>query len=70
MNHNDTPLRFSIKNEKLYLNSEEYGFREVTHIERLDGGGADYLDLWVSGQNISAGFSDKNPSFTLTRSWW
>ncbi len=66
MTDNDDPIRFSIENGRLYLDSEEHTFREVTHVQRLDGGGFDYLKLWVSGQEVSAGHSVGNPSFTLT----
>ena len=37
-----------------------------THIQRLDGGGVDYLKLWVSGNQVSAGRSVGKPIFTLT----
>ena len=66
MTDNDNPLRFSIENGRLYNDSGKNGFREVTHIQRLDGGGIDYLKLWVSGNQVSAGHSVGNPSFTLT----
>jgi len=45
MTDNDNPLRFSIENGRLYNDSGKKGFREVTHIQRLDGGGIDYLKL-------------------------
>ena len=67
MTDNDNPLRFSIENGRLYIDSDEHGFRKVTHVQRLDGGGFDYLKLWVSGQEISAGHSVGNPIFTLGR---
>ena len=66
MTDNNKPLRFSIENGRLYIDSDEHGFREVTHVQRVDGGGFDYLKLWVSGQEISAGHSVGSPTFTLT----
>jgi len=39
---------------------------KVTHVQRVDGGGFDYLKLWVSGQKVSAGHTVGSPSFTLT----
>ena len=66
MTDNDNPLRFSIENGRLYHDSGKNGFREVTHIQRMDGGGIDYLKLWVSGNQVSAGYSVGDPIFTLT----
>ncbi len=66
MTNNDNPLRFSIDNGRLYQDSEEHGVREVTHVKRMDGGGIDYLELWVSGDQVSAGHSVGNPNFTFT----
>ena len=66
MTDNDNAPLFSIKNRRLYIDSDEHGFREVTHVQRLDGGGFDYLKLWVSGQEISAGHSVGDPIFKLT----
>ena len=66
MTDNDDPLRFSIDNGRLYHDSGKHGIREVTRIQRLDGGGVDYLKLWVSGNQVSAGRSVGNPIFTLT----
>ena len=66
MADNDNPLRFSIENGRLFSDSGKHGFREVTHIQRLDGGGIDYLKLWVSDDQVSAGYSVGDPNFTLT----
>ena len=66
MTDNDNPLRFSIENGRLYNDSGKNGFREVTHIRRLDGGGIDCLKLWVSGNQVSAGHSVGNPILTVT----
>ena len=69
MADNDNPLRFFIENGRLYNDSndsEEHGVREVTHIQRLDGGGIDYLKLRVSGDQVFAGYSVGDPIFTLT----
>jgi hypothetical protein len=32
----------------------------------MDGGGIDYLKLWVSGDQVSAGHSVRDPIFKLT----
>ena len=37
-----------------------------THVKRMDGGGIDYLELWVSGDQVSAGRSVGKPNFTFT----
>ena len=66
MTDSDNPLHFSIQNKRLFHDSKDHGFREVTHIKRLDGGGFDYLKLWVSGRDVHAGHSFTNQFFTLT----
>ena len=68
MTDNDNPLRFSIENGRLYSDSDEHGHREVIRVQRLDGGGIDYLYIWASGKKVSAGWTvrDRNPFFTLT----
>jgi hypothetical protein len=60
--------RFYIKDKRLFHHSAEHGHREVTHTQRTDGGGIDYLKLWVSGQKIVAGHSVGHPIFSLTLS--
>ena len=68
MTYYDNTLRFSIENGRLYNESDKHGFREVTHARRVDGGGIDYLKLWMSGTEVSAGHIVGKPDFTLTLS--
>ena len=65
MTYDDNTLRFSIENGRLYNESDKHDFREVTHIRRLDGGGIDYMKLWISGTEVSAGHIVGEPNFTL-----
>jgi hypothetical protein len=57
---------FLIDDGRLYKNSDEHGRQEVTHVLRQDGGGAEYLDLWVSGGNVLGGRTIEDPMFMLT----
>jgi hypothetical protein len=66
MTDSDNPLRFSIENGRLYQDSEEHGVREVIQVKRMDGGGIDFLEIWVSGDQVFAGHSVGNPNFTFT----
>ncbi len=42
------------------------GKQKVTHVRRLDGGGIEYLKLWVSDGNVLGGHTVDDPMFTLT----
>ena len=42
------------------------GKQKVTHVRRLDGGGIEYLKLWVSDGNVLVGRTVGDPMFTLT----
>ena len=42
------------------------GKQKVTHVRRLDGGGVEYLKLWVSDGNVLVGRTVGDPMFTLT----
>ncbi len=42
------------------------GKQKVTHVRRLDGGGVEYLKLWVSDGNVLVGRTVGEPMFTLT----
>jgi hypothetical protein len=42
------------------------GKQKVTHIRRLDGGGIEYLKLWVSDGNVLVGRTVGEAMFTLT----
>ncbi len=57
---------FSIDDGQLYNNSDEHGRQKVTHVRRLDGGGIEYLKLWVSDGNVLVGRTVGDPMFTLT----
>jgi len=57
---------FLIDDGRLYIDSDTDGRREITHVCRMDGGGAEYLELWVSDGNVLAGRTVGNPMFTLT----
>ena len=50
-----------IDNGQLYK-----GRQKITHIRRLDGGGIDYLELWVSDGKVLVGHTVGDPMFTLT----
>ncbi len=52
---------FSIDDGQLYN-----GKQKVTHVRRLDGGGIEYLKLWVSDGNVLGGHTVDDPMFTLT----
>jgi hypothetical protein len=55
-----------IDDGQLYKNSDEHGKQKVTHVRRLDGGGVEYLKLWVSDGNVLVGRTVGDPMFTLT----
>ena len=57
---------FIIDDGQLYRNSDEHGRQKVTHVRRLDGGGAEYLELWVSDGNVLGGRTVGDEMFTLT----
>ena len=42
------------------------GKQKVTHVRRLDGGGIEYLKLWVSDGNVLGGHTVGDVMFTLT----
>jgi hypothetical protein len=42
------------------------GKQKVTHVRRLDGGGIEYLKLWVSDGKVLGGRTVDDPMFTLT----
>jgi hypothetical protein len=63
---NNNGSAFLIDNGRLYKGSAALGRREVTHFCRLDGGGAEYLKLWVSDGNVLGGHTVGDPMFTLT----
>ena len=42
------------------------GKQKVTHVRRLDGGGIEYLKLWVSDGNVLVGRIVGDPMFSLT----
>ncbi len=68
MTDGNSRSRFYINDQRLFHHSSEHGHREFTHSQRTDGGGIDYLELRVSGQEIVAGHSVEYPVFTLTLS--
>ena len=43
-----------------------HGVREVIQVQRMDGGGIDFLEIWVSGDQVFAGHSVGNANFTFT----
>jgi hypothetical protein len=57
---------FLIDDGRLYIDSTTEGRREITHVCRMDGGGAEYLELWVSDGNVLGGHTGGEPMFTLT----
>jgi hypothetical protein len=57
---------FLIDDGRLFIDSDTEGRREITHVSRMDGGGAEYLELWVSDGNVLAGHTVGEPMFTLT----
>ena len=57
---------FIIDDGQLYRNSDEDGKQKVTHVRRLDGGGIEYLELWVSDGNVLVGRTVGEAMFTLT----
>ena len=68
-NNNGSPFlieSFLIEDGCLYAVNDTDARREVTHVQRLDAGGADYLKLWVSGKKVHAGYTVGNTMFTLT----
>jgi hypothetical protein len=56
---------FLIENGRLYKNLANKSRNEVTHVRRLDGGGEDYLALWVVGDTVLAGYAVGDVMFTL-----
>jgi hypothetical protein len=66
MTDNNNGSYFLIENGRLYKNIADKGRREVTHVRRLDGGGEEYLALWVSGDTVLAGYTAGDVMFTLT----
>ncbi len=68
-NNNGSPFlieSFLIEDGCLYAVNDTDARREVTHVQRLDAGGADYLKLWVSGRTVHAGRNVGDTMFTLT----
>ena len=56
-----TKSYFIIEDGQLYN-----GRQKVTHVRRLDGGGIEYLKLWVSDGDVHCGYTVGDPMFTLT----
>ncbi len=42
------------------------GRQKVTHIRRIDGGGIEYLELWVSDGKVLVGRTVGDEMYTLT----
>ena len=57
---------FIIDDGQLYRNNDEDGRLKVTHVRRLDGGGVEYLKIWVSDGNVLGGRTVGEAMFTLT----
>ena len=53
MTNNNNGPTFLIENGRLYTENETDGLRQVTHVRRLDAGGEEYLELWVSAAGTS-----------------
>jgi len=66
MTNNNNGPTFLIENGRFYTENETDGLRQVTHVRRLDAGGEEYLELWVSGGNILGGRTTADTMFTLT----
>jgi hypothetical protein len=56
---------FSIDDGHLYHHSDEDGKRKITHVRRLDGGGIEYPELWVTDGNILVGRTVGDEMYTL-----
>ncbi|WP_163340151.1 hypothetical protein [Desulfopila sp. IMCC35008] len=57
---------FIIEDGQLYNYSDEDEKQKVTHILRRDGGGEEYLKLWVSDGKVLGGRTVGEEMFTLT----
>jgi hypothetical protein len=57
---------FLIDDGRLFIDSDTDGRREITHVCRIDGGGAEYLRLRVSDGKVLGGRTVSDTMFSLS----